>query len=137
MTEEEGIDAADGLRSRGLYKAELVLVKTIPALMAFASFMNTLLSYFNIDCFILSYIGGCSLQTLVFLYVSSYVFRFCAWHRMFIHYVTLNWVLNIIDYHIGIPVSDKGMFLIYMSITAITIFLFIYLKYGWSCILKK
>lgn len=91
-----------------LYKIELCLVKVIPMIYALLSLLNTTLSYFGIDVVILSYIGSVSFITLLLLYVTSYVFKFCEYHRMFIHYTTVTWILNIIDLYIGIPVSDVG-----------------------------
>lgn len=96
-------------------------------MLAILAILNTTLSYFYIDLPILSYIGGVSVLSLVFFYLASYVFKFCEYHRMFLHYITLNWVLNIIDYYWGIPISDKGMFLIYMMITGIFLFIILYL----------
>ena len=94
-----------------LYKIELCLVKVIPMIYALLSLLNTTLSYFGIDVVILSYIGSVSFITLLLLYVTSYVFKSCEYHRMFIHYTTVTWILNIIDLYIGIPVSDVGYFL--------------------------
>lgn len=95
--------------------------------LAILAVLNTTLSYFYIDLPVLSYIGGVSVLSLVFFYLASYAFKFCEYHRMFLHYITLNWVLNIIDYYWGIPISDKGMFLIYMVITGIFLFIILYL----------
>ena len=46
-------------------------------LLAFSTLLNAILSYFNIDLVILSYIGGVSLITILFIYVASYTFKFC------------------------------------------------------------
>ena len=92
--------------NKSLYKIELYLVKIMPMLYALLSLLNTVLSYLDIDCVILSYIGSVSFITLLFLYITSYVFNFCEYHRMFIHYTTVTWILNIIDLYIGIPVSN-------------------------------
>ena len=89
-----------------LYKIELCLVKVVPMIYALLSLLNTTLSYFNIEAVILSYIGSVSLVTLLLLYVTSYVFKFCEYHRMFIHYTTVTWILNIIDLYIGISIND-------------------------------
>lgn len=121
------MDAEESLRSKYLYKIELYLIKIIPAVLAAISLLNTVLSYCGIDMPLLSYVGGISLLPLIFLYISSYVFRFCIYHRIFLHYVSITWILNIIDYYWGIPVSDKGIFLLYMSITGVFLFLLLYL----------
>lgn len=95
-------------------------------LLAAISLLDTILSYFYIDAPILSYIGGVSLLPLLFLYLSSYVFKFCIYHRLFLHYVSINVILNIYDYYIGIPVSNKEMFMIYMVLTGVFFFLLLY-----------
>lgn len=59
--------------------------------------------------------------------MSSYVFRFCEYHRMFMHYTTIIWVLNIYDLYIGIPVDDLNLFLIYQIITGIVLFIILYM----------
>lgn len=97
-------------------------------LMAFVCLLNTVLSYYGIDWPFLSYLGSVSIFTLAFLYLSSVVFRFCVWHRMFLHYVAFNWALNIIDYYIGIPVSDRELFIMYLAITGVFLFIILYLK---------
>lgn len=114
------------MEERRLYKSVIVAIRIIPMLLAAVAVLNTVLSYFGIDAPILSYIGGVSLFPLVFLYLSSYAFRFCEYHRMFLHYVSVNWILNIYDYYIGIPVSEKGIFMLYAIITCIFLFLILY-----------
>jgi len=109
-----------------LHKFVLFFLKIIPMLMSAIYLLNTILSYFDIDAPILSFIGGVSVLPLIFFYLASYAFRFCAYHRMFLHYIAISWVLNIIDYYWGIPVSDKGLFLLYMVITGIFLFLILY-----------
>lgn len=102
-----------------LYKIELYVLKTIPMLLALCSFLNTTLFYFGIDLFILSYLGGVSFLTLSFLYLSSYVFNFCIYHRMYLHYVTIVNIISYIGMKYGIPVSDFELYVIYLSIALI------------------
>ena len=127
----QNIEAADTVAEvrlrNSLYKIELHLIKVIPVLTAAMALLNTILSFvFDIDAPIISYIGGVSIFTLVFFYLSSYVFRFCKYHRMFIHYITFNWLLNIYDYYIGVPLNNRNMFALYMIITGIFMFLILY-----------
>lgn len=105
------------LKSKSLYKVEMILLKFIPFVLAFTCFLNTVFSYFGIDLEFLAHIGGISLFTLLFLYVSSYVFKFCLYHRLALHYVVINNVLNIYDYYIGIPIDDRNLFIFYLVIT--------------------
>ena len=94
------------LKDKLLYKIQLYMLKVIPMVMAVTCLLNSTLSYFDIDLPILSYIASNSILTIVFFYISSYVFRFCAYHRMFMHYTTITWILNIVDTYIGIPIGD-------------------------------
>lgn len=110
-----------------LHKWVLLILKVIPMILAFTALLNTILSYWDVDIPLLSYLGGVSLFPLIFLYLSSYAFQFCEYHRMFLHYVTLNWVLNIYDYYIGIPLSDKELLMMYLIITGIFMFIILYL----------
>lgn len=110
-----------------LHNLEIKVIKVIPMLLALTALLNTLLSYFYMEVPLLSYIGGVSIFPLLFLYLSSYAFGFCSYHRMFLHYVSLNWVLNIYDYYIGIPLSDKELLLMYLIITGIFLFIILYL----------
>lgn len=115
------------LKDKTLYKLELYLLKIIPMLLALIAFLNTVLSYFDIDLVIWSYIGSVSLLPLIFLYMSSYVFRFCEYHRMFLHYVVITNALNVYDYYVGIPISDRELIVLHMIITGISLFIILYL----------
>ena len=112
--------------SKALYKIELYIIKIVPFVLAIVCFVNTTLSYFGIDISFLSYLGGISIFPLLFLYLSSYVFRFCLFHRLPLHYLSINLVLNIIDDYIGIPISNRGLYSIYLIITFIFILLVVY-----------
>ena len=89
-----------------LYKVTVIVLKILPMLLAFIILWNFILSYFNIDLVILSYIGGVSLITILFIYITSYTFKFCEYHRMFLHYIVITWIISIIDLYIGIPIND-------------------------------
>lgn len=102
-----------------LYKIELYVLKIIPMLLALCSFLNTILFYFGINLPILTYIGGVSFLTLGFLYLSSYVFKFCGYHRMFLHYILVVNIISYIDMEFGIEVSNFSLFIIYMTIAFI------------------
>ena len=65
------------LKSKNLYKVELYLLKIMPMVIALAYLVNTVSSYFGVDIPILASIAGMSLIPLIFMYISSYVFKFC------------------------------------------------------------
>ena len=115
------------LKSKLLYKLQLILIKVIPMVMDFICLLNTVLSYYDIDLEFLSYIGSYSILMVAYLYVSSYVFRFCKYHRMFLHYIVINTAINTYDAYIGVPLSDRDLFAMYLSITGIFLFIILYL----------
>ena len=115
------------LKSKALYKLQLYILKVIPMVMAFVCLLNTTLSYFDIDLPILSYIVGNSILTIVYFYITSYVFRFCAYHRMFMHYTTATWILNIIDLYIGFPIGDLPYLLLQLIVAGVCLFIILYL----------
>ena len=117
----------NSLRNKSLYKIELYLLKVMPMLLAAIYLINTVLSYYDIVLPALSYIGGLSFIPLLFMYISSYVFRFCSYHRMFLHYIVINDLINLTDYYYTLPVSDWELFILHMSIAGISLFIILYL----------
>lgn len=115
------------LKSKYLYKIKLYLLKILPMLIAAIYLINTILSYYSIIVPALSHIGGLSFIPLVFMYVSSYVFKFCSYHRMFLHYIVINDLINIIDYYYTLPISDWELFTLHISIAGICLFIILYL----------
>lgn len=111
---------------RLLYKITVIVLKILPMLLAFITLLNSILSYFNIDLVIISYIGGVSLIPILFIYITSYTFKFCEYHRMFLHYIVVTWIINIIDLYIGIPINDLKYLCLQMIIAGISLFLILY-----------
>ena len=120
--------AEASLRSKTLYRIELLLIKYIPILVAIITISNMILSYFDIDIPLFSYIGSSSLFSLIFMFVSSIVFRFCIWHRLIIIYLAVIWLLNIIDLYIGIPMSDLLLLITYLGVAGLFLLLIVYSK---------
>lgn len=114
--------------NRKHYKLVLKAIKIIPMLLAFCDLTNTLLYLlgFNIEAF--SFIGGISFLTLAFLYLISYVFQFCIYHRMFLHYILINNIIGTLEYTVGIPVSDQAFFYCWAVISGLFLFAILYLK---------
>lgn len=115
------------MNRKRFYKLEIIYVKYSPMVIAFALLVSSLLSY--IDIHIQKYIGhifGASLLVIGHMYNSSRVHNFCKYHRMFIHYILVNILVNSYDSYIGIPISDKSLFLLHLIIAGIFLFLILY-----------
>lgn len=116
----------ESLRNKSLYKTLLILLKYIPIIIALFYIVNTLSALFGIDLPILSNIAGMSLLTWVFMYLAALVFKFCIYHRMFLYYILVTDIINIIDYYIGIPVDSYGIMMIHSVIIGILLFIILY-----------
>ena len=108
------------------YKITLEVLKVIPMLIAFCDLLHTIFSLMGYEVPLLSIIGGVSFLTLAFLYLVSYVFRYCVYHRMFLHYVLVNNIFSTIEFSIGIPVSYLGLCCMYFGIAGIFLFLILF-----------
>jgi hypothetical protein len=119
-------------KDRMMYKMKILMVKYIPMITALVYLIAMILSYHNVDITIFDILVGNSLITTIPMYISSYVFKFCKYHRMFIHYLVAMNLIDFIDVTIGIPASDFNLLMIYMIIAGVFAFLALYYhqKYG-------
>lgn len=125
------MDAEESL-SRVLYKAVIVAIKIIPILIATLFLVRSILSCIDVDVTWLSYLCGMSLIPLLFMYLVSYAFKFCTYHRMFLHYIVVNDTINYIDYYIGIPLQYHELLRLHIIIAGIFLLLIIYYHQKWK-----
>ena len=115
----------EGKLKNSLYKLKLLSVKILPFFIAGLYFLSTIFDSFSIDSVILNYITFFILY--LFLYLSSYIFKFCAYHRMPLHYILSINCLSIYDAYIGIPLNEYHLFQFYIILTGIFIAITVYL----------
>lgn len=115
---------------KSLHKLLLVLLKSIPVLMVILDVANTVIGFFGYECIWISYVGGVSLLPLLFIYLASFVFGFCTYHRMFIYYVLVTNTLSTVDYTVGLPITNDGLIAVHCFLFGIFCFLVLhfYLK---------
>ena len=106
------------LRRSSFHKLLLLVLKYIPTVIALCYMLNTM---FYIEP--LSNIAGVSLLTWIFLYLASVVFEFCSYHRMFLWYILIDDILNIVDYYWSIPISTDNLIRIHNILAGITLFI--------------
>ena len=113
------------LRRSSFHKLLLLVLKYIPTVIALCYMLNTIL-YIEP----LSNIAGVSLLTWIFLYIASVVFEFCSYHRMFLWYILIDDILNIVDYYWTIPISTYNLIRVHNILAGITLFivLILYVK---------
>ena len=114
------------LLERRIHKLLLITLKVIPMLLALCAVIGMLLDFFDHDASLCSFIGSVSLLPLIFLYLASYAFRFCGYHRMFLHYIVANNILVYLDYYIGLPISNRSLLIIHLAIVGLFLFLVLY-----------
>lgn len=111
-----------------LYKLELLLLKYLSVTIGLCYLLNSILSYFGIDIILFSFIAGLSILPTIFILVSSFVFKFCIYYRLPIYYVIVSDIINYYDLYIGIPISNRMLFITNMITAGICIFLMIFFK---------
>ena len=109
-----------------LVKIFRIYLKVLPIILAITSFANCFLAYLGFQFKIYAHIFF--FLIISFIYVASYVLKFCEYHRISLHYIVIIYIINCYDYYIGIPINYIGLFMLYSMITFITIFIAIYLK---------
>lgn len=115
--------------TKALYKIELYTIKIIPFIIMLCYVLNSILSYFKVDIIMLSTIGGLSILTWLFLYLSSFVFKFCIYHRLPLYYILVADIINYYDYMVGIEITDRGLLMLHMIIVGVTLLLIVYFKF--------
>lgn len=113
------------VKHRRLFKVELFLVKVMPMIVSLAYLIIAVSYCFGVDMSIMTNIAGMSFVPLIFMYISSYVFNFCAYHRMFLHYITFNDILSLFDVYIEI--QYRMCIALCVAIIGILLFIILYL----------
>ena len=111
-----------------MYKVFLFILRGIPYIIALCYIIFTTAFYFCLELNVIGYIGSCSILTWLFLYISSFVFRFCKYHRIPLYYVFLNDIINIIDTYIGLPISTNSLFVLHIVLIGIIVIIYSYLR---------
>lgn len=125
--EVEDTPVEENLRiSNYKHKYFLGFLKIIPMTVAGLYLLNTVLSYFDTEWTIISYIAGLGLIPWLFIMMASYLFHFCEYHRMFLWYIMANNILCWLDYEYTLPISNRSLFLLHMIIAGIFLFLVLY-----------
>lgn len=122
-----------------LYKAEIGILKILPFVLAIFYIADVVLPYYCYDSWIINYIADLGIIPLVFICLTSFIFKFCIYHRLPLYYIIANDTINIIDRGIGIPISSKAFVLLHLFIALITLItiIYTYVKYNKETIIKN
>ena len=114
------------LKSKTLYKIFLLVLKLLPMIAALCYLCNTMFAFIGKDTPVFSVVSGMSVIPWIYIYISSFIFKFCIYHRMFLYYILTVDTLNLWDYYIGIGISDFKLLMVHVVITGIFLFLILY-----------
>lgn len=109
------------LLRNNLYKLFLISLKYIPVLLTLVYVSNSILCCFNIDTPILSIVGGISILPWIFMYIATYVFKFCTYHRLLLYYILIDDGINLYDFYYPIPVEDSTMIAAHAALIGILV----------------
>ena len=101
------------------HKLMMITLKVIPAIMALSYLTNVYCAFVGIGLQFITHYIGLFLAPMMYLYISSYVFQFCWYHRWFIHYMVVVEMLNITDWYFHIPISNQAICMVHFVITII------------------
>lgn len=123
--------------NKNLYKLTIITLKFLPIVMASAFMISNVIHIAIVQ--MICHIIGLNIAQFLFIYLTSYAFKFCNYHRIFIHYLVLIETINAIDWYIGIPISDKAMEIthIVISVVFIAIAVEMYYNKNIKCIKNK
>ena len=101
-------------------------LKITPMTLAFLYWLNTIIGYIGWSQAVINMLAGVSFLPLLFLYVASYAFKFCGYHRMFLHYILVSNIFCYLDLIFLFPISNFCMFAILMLISGVFLFIILY-----------
>lgn len=105
-------------------KLLILLIKYMPVMQMIGMLLNNIIYYFeisNVFSYTLDFIIGNSIITTFLIYVCSYIFNFCVWHRLIITANLINLFIANIDAIIGIPITDLQLLISYHLVAIIFI----------------
>lgn len=108
-------------------KILIISIKFYPILISLVLCLDNILHYLDIRLVFLDYCVFQTLSPILLMYLLSYVFSFCHYHRVFIHYMFIEWFLSYYDDSFQIPLSDKYFMYLQMIIFCVFLFTALYL----------
>ena len=127
-TEQEDMAVVESSRLNEYHKSKLFIgfLKILPMLLAGLFLCNTILSFFDIDWPVISYIASVGFIPWIFIMMASYRLHFCEYHRMFLWYILVNNLICWTDQEFHLPISNWNFFVLHIIIAGLFLFLVLY-----------
>lgn len=94
-----------------------MVFKWIPAVMATSHLLIIIIAYWHIGVQAIIHFLGLVSAPLAFLYIGSYLFKFCWYHRMFIHFIATIEIINVTCWYLKPAYIMERLDYIYACIT--------------------
>lgn len=113
------MDNKNVIITRRQHQITMLVFKWLPAVMAFSYIMNVYCAFIGTWFQMVTHFVGLALTPLIFYYIASYVFHFCWYHRLFIHFIAIEELINLTDWYFHIPISNEAICYVHFTIMAI------------------
>ena len=102
------------------HKLLIFVLKILPAIMAGSYVIEMISIFLGFGTQVLVNFIGMIVAPILFMYLASYVFKFCEYHRMFLHYIVVCNIIDSIDASFRLPVGDAEFIMIHLFLMFIT-----------------
>lgn len=89
------------------HKLMIFTLKILPAVMASSYLIELISTLLGFGTQVLINFIGMIAAPVLFMYLASYVFKFCEYHRMFIHYVLIIEILTTAKWYFPLIVTGQ------------------------------
>jgi hypothetical protein len=89
------------------HKLLIFTLKILPAIMADSYVIEMISIFLGFGTQVLVNFIGMIVAPILFMYLASYVFKFCEYHRIFIHYVLILEILTTIKWYYPVIVTSQ------------------------------
>jgi hypothetical protein len=89
------------------HKLLIFTLKILPAIMADSYVIEMISIFLGFGTQVLVNFIGMIVAPILFMYLASYVFKFCEYHRIFIHYILILEILTTIKWYYPVIVTSQ------------------------------
>lgn len=89
------------------HKLLIFTLKILPAIMASSYVIEMISIFLGFGTQVLVNFIGMIVAPILFMYLASYVFKFCEYHRIFIHYVLILEILTTVKWYYPVIVTSQ------------------------------
>ena len=115
-----------------LHKVMILILKFIPIVLSLIYLLGTICSIFGKDTVILSYFGFVSILPGMFILLSSFVFKFCIWHRLPLYFILVDNISNWFIWTFYGSIQISTFVWLTLLLAGIFVILGIYFKYRYD-----